>query len=126
MPKTKNKLSAPIILLRIEGALIFLGSTYVFHTRHGNLLVFILVFLAIDLTMAGYLVNNRIGATIYNLGHTLIVPILIYLIARATDGSGWSLLAAIWFAHIGLDRALGYGLKLPTGFRDTHLGRIGH
>jgi len=24
-----------------------------------------------------------------------------------------------------MDRALGYGLKLPTDFRDTHLGRIG-
>jgi hypothetical protein len=28
-------------------------------------------------------------------------------------------------AHIGFDRALGFGLKLPTSFRDTHLGRIG-
>ena len=28
-------------------------------------------------------------------------------------------------AHVGWDRALGYGLKLPTGFKDTHLGRIG-
>jgi hypothetical protein len=31
----------------------------------------------------------------------------------------------IWIAHIGFDRALGYGLKYPTGFGDTHLGRIG-
>lgn len=29
------------------------------------------------------------------------------------------------FAHIGMDRLLGYGLKYPTGFRHTHLGRIG-
>ena len=29
----------------------------------------------------------------------------------------------IWIAHIGFDRALGYGLKYPTGFGDTHLGR---
>ena len=33
--------------------------------------------------------------------------------------------AAILIAHVGFDRALGYGLKLPTSFRDTHLGRIG-
>ena len=26
---------------------------------------------------------------------------------------------------IGIDRALGYGLKFPTAFGDTHLGRIG-
>jgi hypothetical protein len=31
----------------------------------------------------------------------------------------------IWIAHIGFDRALGYGLKYPTGFGDTHLGRSG-
>jgi hypothetical protein len=28
-------------------------------------------------------------------------------------------------AHIGIDRALGYGLKYSTGFGFTHLGRIG-
>jgi hypothetical protein len=25
-----------------------------------------------------------------------------------------------------MDRALGYGLKYETDFKDTHLGRIGH
>ena len=34
-------------------------------------------------------------------------------------------LAMIWLAHIGIDRALGYGLKYQTGFAFTHLGRIG-
>jgi hypothetical protein len=28
-------------------------------------------------------------------------------------------------AHIGIDRALGYGLKYSAGFGFTHLGRIG-
>jgi hypothetical protein len=34
-------------------------------------------------------------------------------------------IAMIWLAHIGFDRALGYGLKYTTGFGYTHLGRIG-
>jgi hypothetical protein len=34
-------------------------------------------------------------------------------------------LAVILLAHIAADRALGYGLKYATGFKDTHLGRIG-
>jgi hypothetical protein len=34
-------------------------------------------------------------------------------------------LALIWLAHIGIDRALGYGLKYASGFGFTHLGRIG-
>jgi hypothetical protein len=34
-------------------------------------------------------------------------------------------IAMIWLAHIGFDRALGYGLKYSAGFGFTHLGRIG-
>jgi hypothetical protein len=34
-------------------------------------------------------------------------------------------IALIWLAHAGFDRLLGYGLKYPTAFTDTHLGRIG-
>jgi hypothetical protein len=33
--------------------------------------------------------------------------------------------AAVWIAHFAVDRASGHGLKLSTGFQDTHLGRIG-
>jgi hypothetical protein len=53
--------------------------------------------------MIGYAAGNRIGAAAYNAAHTLVLPL-------------------IWLAHIAMDRALGYGLKLPTGFKDTHLG----
>jgi len=35
------------------------------------------------------------------------------------------LAGAVFTTHVGLDRTLGYGLKLPSDFRDTHLGRIG-
>ena len=33
-------------------------------------------------------------------------------------------LALIWLTHIGVDRAVGYGLKYPSGFKDTHLQRV--
>jgi hypothetical protein len=32
--------------------------------------------------------------------------------------------ALIWFAHIGADRLLGFGLKYATDFKDTHLSRV--
>jgi hypothetical protein len=115
----------PIILQRLEGALIFLGATYVYYLRGGDWLLFILVFFAIDVSMSGYLINKKIGALVYNIGHTLIVPILIYLAARITDSGELTMLSLVWFAHIGLDRALGYGFKLPAGFKHTHLGTIG-
>jgi hypothetical protein len=30
----------------------------------------------------------------------------------------------IWIVRIGVDRALGYGRKYPSGFKDTHLQRV--
>jgi hypothetical protein len=33
-------------------------------------------------------------------------------------------LALVWLVHVGADRALGYGLKYPTRFEDTHLQRV--
>lgn len=88
-------------------------------------LLFAVLFLVPDLAMLGYLAGPRIGALAYNLAHTYAAPALV-------AGAGWLLaepllptLALVWAAHIGFDRMLGYGLKLPTDFRDTHLGRIG-
>jgi hypothetical protein len=34
-------------------------------------------------------------------------------------------IAIIWFVHIAVDRAVGYGLKYPEGFKETHLSRLG-
>lgn len=34
-------------------------------------------------------------------------------------------LGALWLAHSGFDRLLGYGLKSSEAFSVTHLGRIG-
>ncbi|MFO7892188.1 MAG: DUF4260 family protein [Longimicrobiales bacterium] len=34
-------------------------------------------------------------------------------------------MAAVWAAHIGMDRALGFGLKGPDAFQQTHLGWVG-
>jgi len=33
-------------------------------------------------------------------------------------------ISLIWIAHIGIDRVLGYGLKYPTAFKDTHLQKV--
>ena len=38
---------------------------------------------------------------------------------------GLIMLGLVWAAHIGVDRALGLGLKYGAGFGFTHLGRIG-
>ena len=86
---------------------------------------FALFFLAPDLAMLAYLFGPRAGALGYNLAHTYAFALLL---ALAGFFAGVPIAAAgglIWAAHIGFDRALGYGLKYPTGFGDTHLGRAG-
>lgn len=79
-----------------------------------------------DLFMAGYAASSRLGAWTYNLAHSYPVPAALGALALVGGEPLWQGVALVWFAHIGLDRALGYGLKYETSFHDTHLGRIGH
>ena len=88
-------------------------------------IAFAALFLAPDLAMAGYLGGPRIGAAAYNLVHAYVGPLELPLVALALAAPAARALALIWIAHIGSDRALGYGLKYVTGFGDTHLGAIG-
>ncbi|KRW97331.1 DUF4260 domain-containing protein [Paracoccus sp. MKU1] len=83
------------------------------------------ILLAPDLTMAGYLAGPRLGAALYNLGHLYAPAFLLMVLGVALGSTGLIAGGGLWLAHVGFDRALGYGLKLPSGFRDTHLGRIG-
>ena len=116
---------APKVLLRAEG-LFVLAIAVVLYWRGGySWLWFATLILAPDLSMLGYLANPRIGAACYNAVHTYAVPIAIGLIGLIAGIPTLMGIALIWTAHIGLDRLLGYGLKYPTAFGDTHLGRIG-
>jgi len=115
----------PIALQRLEGGVLLVLALLVYWKVSGSWLLFIVLILAPDLFMLGYLRGPRSGAAVYNLGHTFLLPGILAAagilgnLALAID------IAVIWFAHIGVDRLLGYGLKLPTAFQDTHLGRIG-
>lgn len=112
--------------LRIEGASVFVAATAAFFlVIDAPWWLYLLVVLAPDLSMLGYLAGPRRGALAYNLVHVYVGPL-------ALAGVGWMLgvpfalpAAAVWAAHVGADRAMGYGLKAETGFHDTHLGRIG-
>jgi len=113
-----------ITLQRLEG-LAALGFGIVAYGYLGqSWLVFALLFLAPDLLMLGYLRSARFGALTYNLGHSYIAPALLAALGLAVGPVAFGL-AAIWVAHIGFDRMLGYGLKLNGGFEQTHLGLIG-
>jgi hypothetical protein len=74
--------------------------------------------------MAGYLFGTKVGAAIYNLGHTYAAPFLLLLGAYFAHTPAVFSICVIWVAHIGFDRLLGFGLKYPTAFKDTHLGKV--
>lgn len=74
--------------------------------------------------MIGYMKDNKLGAMIYNLGHSYTIPAILLIIGAASDTRLLVAAGIIWTAHISMDRALGYGLKLPTDFKHTHLGHI--
>jgi Domain of unknown function (DUF4260) len=113
------------ILLRLEGLTLFAGMVLLYAVWGGSWLVFALLVLAPDLSFLAYLAGSRRGAIVYNAAHSYLAPVALLTAGFALE---WPLLlsiAMIWLAHIGIDRALGYGLKYQAGFGFTHLGRIG-
>ncbi len=112
-------------LLRLEGLAVFAAALYAFWYLGGSWWIFALLILAPDLSMLGYFRSQVFGAKLYNAAHTYSVPAVLAL-AAWLFGTTWLLpLAVIWVAHIGLDRALGFGLKYAGRPRQTHLGLIG-
>ncbi|GEN65433.1 MULTISPECIES: DUF4260 domain-containing protein [Chryseobacterium] len=86
---------------------------------------FIGLFLAPDISMLGYAVNNKVGAFFYNLFHHLGIAIMVYLAGTVLALPYLQMIGAILFSHSAFDRILGYGLKYPDSFQNTHLGKIG-
>lgn len=115
---------SPFVLLRLEGAALFLGAAAAYAALGLPGLGFALLLFAPDLSMMGYLRGPALGAAAYNLVHTLLWPVLLIGLGAAASAPGMIGVGLIWSAHLGMDRALGYGLKYPTAFKDTHLSRV--
>jgi hypothetical protein len=115
----------PLLLLRAEGAAVALAMAVVLWHLGPPWWLVVLMLVAPDLALAGSALGPRVGAMVYNAAHTYLGPVILAA-AWGLSGSGTvAAVAGIWALHIGVDRALGFGLKYPTGFRDTHLGRFG-
>lgn len=113
---------APRLWLRLEGLAVLALAVLLYERGGHSWMLLGILFLAPDLSFLAYLAGPRIGALGYNLAHSYVGPVAL---------AAWALLTGrppvpslIWAAHIGFDRALGYGLKYPTDFADTHLGRL--
>ena len=114
----------PRRLLRLEGLAVFGGAVALyFHFGYGWLLLVVLV-LAPDLSMLGYLRGPRYGALAYDVAHTEVWPIGLAVGGAIAGEERLTQIGLIWLIHIGADRLLGYGLKYPTDFKDSHLQRV--
>ncbi|HEX4039319.1 MAG TPA: DUF4260 family protein [Acidobacteriaceae bacterium] len=121
-------LTRPDVLLRLESLLVLSASVMVYRmTFHGPWWLLAVLFLAPDLSLAGYGAQGhaRFAAMVYNTAHNYILPALL-------GGAGWhwgnlraEQIAGIWIAHVAFDRVLGYGLKFPEGFKPTHIQSAG-
>ena len=114
----------PRLLLRTEGlAAAAAAMTLYFWADHPWWLLVVLA-LAPDLAMVAYAAGPRVGAAAYDLVHTYALPVGLGAAGIVADADAAVAVALIWSTHIGVDRAIGYGLKYPSGFTDTHLQRV--
>jgi hypothetical protein len=117
-------LTKPRWILHLEGASIFGVALYFYHFSHYQWWLFALFFLTPDLFMLGYLKDAKWGSAAYNLVHTITGPAVLLVGGSLLAVYGCIPCALIWLAHIGFDRMLGFGLKYPTFFKDTHLRHV--
>jgi hypothetical protein len=114
----------PRLLLRLEGAAVFAAAIALYLDGEHRVLWLVVLFLVPDLSIAAYAAGAAVGAAAYNLLHTSLWPLALGTAGVLADRNGLVGLALIWLAHVGGDRMLGFGLKYPTAFADTHLQRV--
>jgi len=112
-------------LLRAEGLALLAGAAALYWRAGGDWKQFAILFLVPDLSFVFYIAGPRLGAAAYNTMHATLLPLGLAAAGIALNQPLALQIALIWLAHVGFDRALGYGLKYANGFGFTHLGRIG-
>ncbi|NNM68882.1 MAG: DUF4260 domain-containing protein [Gallionella sp.] len=112
-------------VLRFEGLLVMLAAMLTYDKFGAGWSTFAWFFLVPDISFLGYLAGARVGAISYNAAHSYIGAVACLIASQLLAVPLLLTVGTIWCAHIGFDRALGYGLKYATGFKFTHLGRIG-
>ena len=111
--------------LRLEGLVTFAAALALFGATGGNWLFIVPLLLLPDISAAGFLAGPRIGTATYNLFHNWVPGVVTLVVGFWLASPALLIAAAILIAHVGMDRAVGYGMKLPSSFHDTHLGRMG-
>ncbi len=118
------RMSAPSLLLHAEGLMVFIAAIVLYAQQGASAWMFLLLLLAPDVSALGYVANPRLGSLTYNAVHTYLAPALLVAFSLPTGFTFGVHVAIIWVAHIGMDRAFGFGLKYATRFKDTHFDHL--
>ncbi|MFT4190588.1 MAG: DUF4260 domain-containing protein [Comamonas sp.] len=113
------------VLLRVEGLCVLAVSLLAYAKLGSGWGTFALFFFAPDLSFLSYLAGPKVGALLYNVTHSFVGALAVLVIGFLLPSPMATTAGIIWVAHIGFDRALGYGLKYSAGFCFTHLGLVG-
>lgn len=113
------------LTLKFEELAMFLLGIFAFSRLDFAWWWFPVLFLAPDLSMFGYASGHKTGAFLYNLFHHKALAIGLWIFGFIYQHESIQLIAVILFAHSAFDRMLGFGLKYESGFKNTHLGKIG-
>ncbi len=111
----------PNYLLRAEGLAVVVAAVTAYFYADYPWWLFLVLALAPDISMIGFAASPRVGTAAYNAAHTYAVPVLLGAFGLVAEADLAVQIALIWATHIGVDRTIGYGLKYPSGFKDTHL-----
>ena len=112
-------------LIKLEELGLFILGVVLFANLEYSWWVFATLLLVPDVSMAGYLFGNPVGASVYNLFHHRGIAALVYAAGVLLTDQVLMLAGIILFSHSCMDRIFGYGLKFFDSFHHTHLGRIG-
>lgn len=114
----------PRLLLRAEGAIVALAAVVLYFHADFSWWLLVVLALAPDVSIVGFAAGERVGTATYNAAHTYLVPVALGAIGVVAEADLATQVALVSIMHIGVDRAIGYGLKYPTAFKDTHLQRV--
>lgn len=111
----------PRVFLRVEGLTALAIALGGYLALDGPIWLLLALALAPDLSMFGYLAGPRLGSWCYNVVHAYTVPVALGALGVLADAQLALLVSLVWAGHTGADRLFGYGLKLESGFTETHL-----
>src|SRR5262245_7607689 len=91
-------------ILKLEEAAMFVLSLYALSLFHVSWWVYLLIFIAPDISCIGYLAGNQVGAVCYNLFHHKGVAIAVFLTGFILKDQWFQVIGIILFGHSSMDR----------------------